>query len=521
MLRKTLYYISLFIMLVSNCHIMTATEVPQTIRIGLESIAKDLDTITVKSEQPLQIGYYTNNYWTKEGVLETREANITRDTAQYYTYQEQFKTYEAAKEALKYIDDINGLVAQVERGNYQIYTTTQLAGTKSVDFNDKRINIKNQEGKTLLISEQLDTPIAFQGAYAEDSVPSTGIGTRRYRGVIEVVKGQKKGLTAVSVVPFEQYLYGVVNNEMGGSYPLEALKAQAVAARSMATFQYNRYLSRGYNLVDTTYSQVYKGITSEHTNTTMAVDLTKGEIARYNGKVAETIYGSSSGGHTENAKYVWGNEVPYLMGVEDGHEENNHDWERTITLAELDACLKDDNISIGKAIGLEIVDWTPSGRVKQLNILGSDGEYSLSREMPRTFFHASKGGSLKSTMYKFTPYTDGEDVTSKPEVPNVEKTELYVLDKDGQKRISIEGSVYVQSKDGVKKIGNEVIEDNSPVIPDNKNEPTKMYGDIVLYGKGYGHGVGMSQNGAISLARKGYTYDKIIEYYYPGVVVSY
>ncbi|MEG0711537.1 MAG: SpoIID/LytB domain-containing protein, partial [Niameybacter sp.] len=79
------------------------------------------------------------------------------------------------------------------------------------------------------------------------------------------------------------------------SWHEEALKAQSVAARSMATFQYSRFLSRGYNLVDTTTSQVYRGITSEHDRTTAAVEATRGEVATYNGKVAETVYSASSG----------------------------------------------------------------------------------------------------------------------------------------------------------------------------------------------------------------------------------
>lgn len=515
---------------------LLAYDIPRTIRIGLESIAKDVSSIEIKSEEDLVIGYFIEDRWYEEGVLDTSEVTVKLATDTYYMYEESFRRYEDAYSAVSNYGE-DAVVSYIEPGEYRIYTSYEGYRMEAAGRNEKRIAVYDKRGKLILISENNRGPLGFQGGYGKYDFPATGVGSDRlYRGVVEIVKGQYKGLTAVSVVDFEEYIYGVVNNEMGGSNPLEALKAQAVVARSMAVYQYSRYVSRGYNLVDTTYSQVYKGITSEHGNTTRAVDETRGELALYNGKVAETIYGSSSGGHTENAKYVWGNDVPYLQGVKDTYEENNHDWTRTITLEDMEKCLKDDNIDIGRVEGMQIVEWTPSGRVRELRILGSKGYHTLTKEMPRTFFHKASGGSLKSTMYKFTPYdgseewgsgsSGGNNLGQVKEVFILSSTGAVVTELDGLRaegkdeimRLSEDNPIYILSKNGVTNNNPSGSKgEDKPFNPGN--EKTTVYGDVTLYGKGYGHGVGMSQNGAIAMAKKGYTYDKIIEFYYPGVVV--
>ncbi|MGL4799164.1 MAG: SpoIID/LytB domain-containing protein [Cellulosilyticaceae bacterium] len=514
--------------------IALAQEVPSSIRIGLESVAKDVYEVVIKSEDDLTIGYFRGDRWIEEGTLDTNEVRVKPINETYYTYQEDYATYEEAYEEAMYYED--ALVAYVQPEEYRIYTPYAANGTDEVRANGNRVSIQDKNGNVLLVSENDKMPLGFTGYYDQYDFSVTGVGNERlYRGVIEVVKGQYKGLTAVSVVDFEDYLYGVVNNEMGGSNPIEALKAQAVAARSMAVFQYNRYNARGYNLVDTTYSQVYRGVTSENGNTTKAVDATRGEIALYNGRVAETVYGSSSGGHTENPKYIWGNDVPYLRGIPDLYEENNHDWTRTITLADIDKCLKDDGINIGRARGMEILSFTSSGRVKELRIIGSEGDHILTKEMPRTFFHAASGGSLKSTLYQFTPYTgneqweDDEDSNSGTSLEEVyvqssgkkEQVALDGLYAEGEKTLaSLDGddTIYIMTGDGMTS--NKATGKNRTVDAERAaSDRNLVYGDVTLYGKGFGHGVGMSQNGAISMAKKGYTYDEILKYYYSGIEI--
>jgi len=150
---------------------------------------------------------------------------------------------------------------------------------------------------------------------------------RRYRGAIQVdVKGGR--LRAINVVGLEQYLYGVVPSEVPDDWPAEALKAQAVAARSYAVS--TRKLGGDYDLFPDVRSQVYRGIDEEEETTNAAVDETAGEVVMYQSRVARTYFHSSSGGRTASAPDVWPDSgtVPYLVSVEDPYDALSpyHNW---------------------------------------------------------------------------------------------------------------------------------------------------------------------------------------------------
>lgn len=519
---------------------MIQGKTPESIRIGLESVYKDAAVIQIKSEEPLAIGYFEGERWIKEGYLEASDVNVSLDSEAYYSYKEVYNDFEDASEALE-VYDSQAVVACIEPGMYKIYTTDDFTGDEQVSSNGKRIVVKDTKGEVLLVSENEEQPLGFRGGYGAYDFPATGVGSSRiYRGVIEVVKGQSEGLTAVNQVNMEEYLYGVVPCEVSASWHKEALKAQAVAARSMATFQYSRFLSRGYNLVDTTTSQVYRGITSEHINTTQAVDATRGEVATYNGKVAETVYSASSGGYTADAKYVWGNSVPYLVAKPDPYEVDHVPWTRKITLKEIERCVANAGKNIGTVEGVRIDEYSQSGRVNSLTILGTKGEYTVTKENTRTFFSGTNDGSLKSRMYQFTPYTQtpgsGGNITIKP---GTGSSEVTLLTSEGSVKLDLEGlwmetedtyskirdAVYIQtdkelinSDEIISSSGSTTTNTGGTYVP--KREGMTVYGDLTIYGYGYGHGVGMSQYGAKGMAEAGFTYDEIITYYYEGVEIQ-
>lgn len=519
---------------------MIQGKTPESIRIGLESVYKDAAVIQIKSEEPLAIGYFEGERWIKEGYLEASEVNVSLNNEAYYSYKEVYNDFEDASDALE-VYDSQAVVAYIEPGMYKIYTTDDFAGDEQVSSNGKRIVVKDTKGEVLLVSENEEQPLGFRGGYGAYDFPATGVGSSRlYRGVIEVVRGQSKGLTAVNQVNMEEYLYGVVPCEVSASWHKEALKAQAVAARSMATFQYSRFLSRGYNLVDTTTSQVYRGITSEHINTTQAVDATRGEVATYNGKVAETVYSASSGGYTADAKYVWGNSVPYLVAKPDPYEVNHSPWTRKITLKEIEKCVANAGENIGTVEGVRIDEYSQSGRVNSLTILGTKGEYTVTKENTRTFFSGTNEGSLKSRMYQFTPYTQtpgsGGNITIKP---GTGSSEVTLLTSEGSVKLDLEG-LWMETEDTYSKIrdavyiqtdkelinSDEIISSSESTTTNTggtyvpKGEGMTVYGDLTIYGYGYGHGVGMSQYGAKGMAEAGFTYDEIITYYYEGVEIQ-
>ena len=139
-----------------------------------------------------------------------------------------------------------------------------------------------------------------------------------YRGDLELMKSPGRwGITVVNVLSVEQYLYGVVGKEMSPSWSEEALKAQAVAARTYAIAHKRRFSQRGFDLTDDTSSQVYAGVGGESPTVIKAVNATKGEILTYQGKPIDAFFFSTAGGWTENSENVWGTYIPYLRGVSD------------------------------------------------------------------------------------------------------------------------------------------------------------------------------------------------------------
>jgi len=139
-----------------------------------------------------------------------------------------------------------------------------------------------------------------------------------YRGKIEVFANTRGALTVVNVIGLEDYVRGVVPNELSpGGYPaIEALKAQAIAARTYALRNRGQFSSEGYDLLPTTRSQVYRGLSSEHPLSSRAVEETRGIVATYNGEPINALYTSTCGGRTEDSENIFNNAVPYLRGRE-------------------------------------------------------------------------------------------------------------------------------------------------------------------------------------------------------------
>lgn len=139
-----------------------------------------------------------------------------------------------------------------------------------------------------------------------------------YRGRIEVFANRRGSLTVVNVLGLEDYVRGVIANELSpGGYPaIEALKAQAIAARTYALKNRGQFMAQGFDLLPTTRSQVYRGLTSENPLSTRAVDETHGVIATYNGEPINALYTSTCGGRTEDAENIFNTAVPYLRGRE-------------------------------------------------------------------------------------------------------------------------------------------------------------------------------------------------------------
>lgn len=345
----------------------------------------------------------------------------------------------------------------------------------------------------------------------------------RYRGELRIY-AEKEALLAVNVLDMDKYLYGVLAKEFGHSgVPLEALKAQAVASRSFAY----TYLGRG-SLWDVTAdesTQVYGGYDAElqaNPDIRKAVDLTRGEVITYDGKVIPAYFHSNAGGHTENSENVWSEAYPYLRGVPSpwdavaleypkqvkGWPANNYRWEKVYTREELEARIASfnasypgDAIKVGtikkfhlERVGRDGVTPTPSGRVTRMDIIGTEGTKTFYRDAIRRVFGTR---DLRSTLFEIEY-----------------DSSVWILGAGGvRQEVDGEALVSLGAGTGPRKAGGEQEVYYVQGTGGMRLVP-KLFTKVVFKGKGFGHGVGMSQWGAYGMAQEGYNYREIIEHYY-------
>jgi len=223
-------------------------------------------------------------------------------------------------------------------------------------------------GKTTLdMKLTLDGKTPLQPPLTLTSKEPLSVDGRAYRGRLVVLPDGKQ-LDVVDTLALEAYLKGVVPAEMPSAWPQEALKAQAVAARSYALA--NLAKGRPFDLYGDTRSQAYGGVAAESETASAAVDATKGEVVLYAGKVADTLFFSTSGGRTASALESTGIDVPYLVPVDDPYDALSpyHDWGPVL----YDAAAVAKRLKLSASVESLAVVNGPSGRVKTMAVTSDD-----------------------------------------------------------------------------------------------------------------------------------------------------
>src|SRR5215218_3443007 len=195
-------------------------------------------------------------------------------------------------------------------------------------------------------------PVSF--ASDDDKNAPVRFNERPYRGRIEVFTNLRGTLTVVNELGLEDYVRGVVANELSpGGYPaIEAQKAQAIAARTYALKNRGQFLSQGFDILPTTRSQVYRGLTSENPLSTRAVDETRGVIATYQGEPINALYTSTCGGRTEDSEKIFNDAVPYLRARECAGEGATFDRFEIKTSREPAELRDDSNVLLARDVSL-------------------------------------------------------------------------------------------------------------------------------------------------------------------------
>lgn len=324
-----------------------------------------------------------------------------------------------------------------------------------------------------------------------------------YRGGVRFLLSGSS-LKTINVVDVEDYLRGVIPKEIGTSTPIEALKTQAVISRSFAYANWNKFAKEGYNLDDTIASQAYGGMRVESKNTDRAVFETRGEVLYYKDSIANTIFHATSGGYTESIEAVWGgNAVPYLRSMADPYsvDTRNSTWEATFDLGDIARRFS----GIGTPRALHILKRTPSGRIETLKIVGSGGEKTMSGNQ----FRMAMGSTvLKSTNFDLKPIEVAEKkshtvITARGTVP-----------LDHRQKLTAKGLSPIERLTAITAKGIETLKPSSGT--QGLSDYLPLASKTTFYGRGYGHGVGLSQYGAIAMAEDGMDYRAILDFYFPG-----
>ncbi len=501
----------------------------QEIRVGLTSLYSGKETLTIYNTK-IGYGYCVNNRYLQEAVLESPSGFVFTPVNGYFVAEETtYGSYQAAKQAAdsylaKGVEACAGSAYQcswrVYFGTASKYTEAEkqvellqrITGKSNFEIlsgSNYRIQMSGSFGTLIIdVDEHYAYPQLRPLTAYENGVYCVDMGSRAYRGRMEIGRYNKKTLTAVNIVPLEDYLYGVVPAEMPADWHEEALKAQAVCSRSYALIKAGyggaSNAKKGYKVVDTVSSQVYKGYLAESVKANRAVDATRGEMVCYNNKVVSAYFFSASGGRTEASEDVWAAGLPYLKSVPDLYEQNagRQVWQEILTLNEIKMALIGQGISFDAVEDLQISKYSDTNRVYALNLIGKDRSLTLQGTTIRTVLN------LYSTKFKIIRQGDTPDNVS-------------VLSADGMKtgRIS---ELYIASADGVAKASKDIpqyIVQSADNLWNYPSAAPQSQNELLFAGMGYGHGVGMSQYGAKGMAEAGYTYKEIIEYYFTGAYV--
>ena len=353
-----------------------------------------------------------------------------------------------------------------------------------------RLVVRDEQSRRLLSADTVT--IVPESRDATVLLFDVGIGTgqywasktdRMYRGSLEITAKQD-GCRIINIVNMEEYLSGVVPSEMPGEWPLEALKAQAVAARSEAYAKQGRHKADGYDYCADVHCQSYGGVNTESPSTCAAVDQTRGLVMFSQGKPVDAIYSNSCGGHTQNNIYSSREDIPYLQGKPDSvtglafhfplspleledwlwdptvpascnnpvfSRTSNFRWMREYSREELEALIA-KQLDIGRLVAVNVRERNSSGHIHSIEVIGSQKRFVVEKELTiRRLL-----GDLRSSMFNIDVKLDAAG--------NAER--------------------------------------------------------FIFYGGGWGHAVGMCQVGAATMAGQGLSFEEILRFYYTGISIK-
>jgi len=337
----------------------------------------------------------------------------------------------------------------------------------------------------------------------------------QYYGGFEYRRNAGENLSVVNFVGLEDYVKGVIPYEMGGSWPLAALEAQAICARTYVLGAARHLGGYGFDVCNTADCQAYYGLGNGRTGATeisnQAVDNTAGLCIYADGVLARAVYYSSNGGASESSENVWGGKTTYLIGKVDPYEATvsipNYNYTVTYTPAELTWIAQNSGHDIGTIRDVYVSEYTDLGNVQEITVVDTTGKTLVLRgDRARMLFYSL-------TYDKNVPSMRFTIAGGKPNIFYVNDASSSIASVGGVAVISGSGTVSSYSGGDAYVITSAGVE---PLV----KETTKAPEVFTITGTGRGHNVGMSQHGARAMALLGMTYSDILNFYYTGITIG-
>ncbi len=407
---------------------------------------------------------------------------------------------------------------QLRYGSYatqeEAQTAAETLGGTTVSAGSYGISVVRRGTSQILFQFDggADLPLIVKPGLDDSIKAVTWMKNSRYFGAFQYSRLNGGDLTVSSVLSLDDYANCVISREMSSSWPLEALKAQAVCARNYYEQKVadHQHRSQGFDICDTTHCQVYFGMGSTNERTAQAAEETSKLRIWYQGSRADIFYFASDGGATEASQNVWVKEYPYLCGVIDPYEAtvadkiSKYNWTVTYTADELTELLHEKGYGIGaKVIDFQVSERTPNGNVKRITFTLDNGKtHSFAKDSARIFlglrsirYSVSRSGATIGGCY----YVDQDDCLQSVDG-------LYAI--GGNETLNqVSGAPYVITGSGIEALP----------APYGGTPTDELV--FTVQGSGNGHNVGMSQWGAYAMALQGFTFEDILKFYFPGVEI--
>jgi len=460
----------------------TATKSATTVKTSsaTKSAANSTKAVTkpaVTSAKPTAQKPATSKRTTPK-VVKTTEADSIQANTAAITRNKVGSVVTPATERIEHVPNVRVLLGS-RSSDAKVTSTANMVvlnsnnGQVSTISANRGTSVGVQGGKIVVNGKAIDSVVTLKPANSDAPFLFEGKG---YRGGLTLRANNGK-MMVINSVPLEDYLYGVVPQEVIPSWPAAALEAQAVAARTYALHTMEENKGKLYDVSTSTDHQVYNGVSGETQATTNAVNKTKGMVMLYNQRPINALFHSDGGGYTEDSVNVWGSDVPYLKGVKDfstGTSTSN--WTVTTSRQALESKLNAASKGVGKLKSIQLTplgkpgqqtsDRGVSGRIKSATFIGTSGKTTVDGDSLRSIL------GLKSTLFDF-----------------------YVNHNPAK---------------GTGKAYHNFTGSNDTVY---------------IKGHGWGHGLGMSQWGAAEMAKRatpGDTnyYQTILRHYYSGITLK-